>query len=310
MHATDQPDPLRRVSTFPDCRAFRAHVLPGVLAVALLAGGVQAQATGLSRGGHIRDIRYGPRPLEVLDLSMPAVQGFPSVIYVHEGSLTSGDKGDAPYDQICENFVAHNVACAVANYTLLRDGGRWPQPAEDVAAVFAWVHGNIAARGGDARRVFLLGHSSGCHLAALVGTDARYLATLDLAPSDIAGVIALGCRLDNRVDSATVGSGLVQFYSSLFGSVTATNDAAPFMHIGAGMAPLLIMMGDAETENPPILSDAKRFAEKSRGVGREVPIEVLADRKHMTAMQGLARADDPAFRRVMQFISSVGRQGQ
>jgi hypothetical protein len=49
----------------------------------------------------------------------------------------------------------------------------------------AWEHG------GDPGRVFLMGHSAGEHLAALVGTDRRYLEKVGLKLSDLSGVILL-----------------------------------------------------------------------------------------------------------------------
>ena len=39
---------------------------------------------------------------------------------------------------------------------------------QDVAAAVRWLKDSIPERGGDAERIFLVGHSSGCQLAALV----------------------------------------------------------------------------------------------------------------------------------------------
>ncbi len=264
-----------------------------------------------SPGGIERDIAYAPGgAMHTMDLQWPDTKGFATVLFVHGGSLSSGDKADSPYEAICANFVAHGVACASTNYTLINStsNGRWPQPAVDVASAFAYLHANIALKGGDPKKIFVLGHSSGCALASNIGTDPAYLnkaaPALHLAPQDIAGVIALGCRLNNTVDSAAADERVISYFSALYGSVYATNDAAPFAHVSADNAPMLIMMADAERINPPIEADAKLFVAKARAAGRSVPIEILADRRHMTAMEGLAKGDDPAFRRVMQFIQT------
>src|SRR6266481_3429148 len=37
----------------------------------------------------------------------------------------------------------------------------WPAGAEDLADVVQWVSANIAARGGDPARIYLMGHSAG-----------------------------------------------------------------------------------------------------------------------------------------------------
>src|SRR5205823_1405236 len=45
----------------------------------------------------------------------------------------------------------------------------------DVAKSLGWVHNHIAEYGGDPKRIFVMGHSAGAQLAALVSIDARYL---------------------------------------------------------------------------------------------------------------------------------------
>ncbi|MBI3666472.1 MAG: carboxylesterase family protein, partial [Acidobacteria bacterium] len=62
----------------------------------------------------------------------------------------------------------------------------------DVAAAFAWVKKNIGTRGGDESRVFLVGHSSGAHLVALLGADGKYLEEFHLSKKSIAGVVPIG----------------------------------------------------------------------------------------------------------------------
>ena len=45
----------------------------------------------------------------------------------------------------------------------------------DVAKSLGWVHKNIAEHGGDPTRIFVMGHSAGAQLAALLCIDDRYL---------------------------------------------------------------------------------------------------------------------------------------
>ncbi len=45
----------------------------------------------------------------------------------------------------------------------------------DIAKSIRWVHDHIAEYGGDPERLFVMGHSAGAQLAALVCTDDRYL---------------------------------------------------------------------------------------------------------------------------------------
>ena len=45
----------------------------------------------------------------------------------------------------------------------------------DIAKSIHWVHDHIAEYGGDPKRLFVMGHSAGAQLAALICTDDRYL---------------------------------------------------------------------------------------------------------------------------------------
>lgn len=59
----------------------------------------------------------------------------------------------------------------------------FPAHAEDVAAAVAWVYAHAGEHGIDRNRLFLMGHSAGAHLVALVSTDGRYLAAHGLTPA-------------------------------------------------------------------------------------------------------------------------------
>ncbi len=127
---------------------------------------------------------YVPRgePLQQLDLYLPQGGGFATVLFLHGGSLTGGDKDDENYRGICNPFPESGVACANMNYRLF-PAVKWPAPEQDAAAAFAWLKSHIAEYGGSPARVFVFGHSSGCTLARCGGTLGEILTMLDSAAS-------------------------------------------------------------------------------------------------------------------------------
>ncbi|SPE40265.1 hypothetical protein SBA3_370031 [Candidatus Sulfopaludibacter sp. SbA3] len=130
---------------------------------------------------------------QALDLYLPASKGFTTIVYTYGGGWHSGSgKSSQP---IAEQLTHLGYACALVSHRLFPPDA-FPAPAEDLAAAFAWVKANIAARGGDPKRVILAGHSSGAHLSLLIATDQKYLAAHHLTPADIPAVIGLSTPVD------------------------------------------------------------------------------------------------------------------
>lgn len=112
----------------------------------------------------------------------------PVMIYIHGGTWVLGDKGGLSYK--AKAFTDHDYIYISINYRLSPDV-QFPAHARDVARAFDWVKKNISDYGGDPDRIYLIGHSAGGHLAALITLNDHYLAELDLLPTDIAGIIGL-----------------------------------------------------------------------------------------------------------------------
>ena len=140
------------------------------------------------------NIAYGNDPkqrLSVYTASNSKASTHPVLIWVHGGGWLIGDKRNLAHVKLCRTWSATNMVVVNLNYRLTPDVVH-PAHVEDVASGIAWVHENIAKYGGDKRRVFLLGHSAGAHLVALVATNPKYLKPHGLTPRDsLAGVMPI-----------------------------------------------------------------------------------------------------------------------
>jgi acetyl esterase/lipase len=263
------------------------------------------QSKGATGVRDLPDIPYVPGggTKQQLDLYLPASSRFPTILYVHEGSLTSGDRKDADYPRIAEAFRVRGFGVAVMNYRLFPDV-KWPAPAEDVVSAFAWLRQHIAECGGLPERIFLLGHSSGATLVARIAADARYLAAKGLKPKDIAGAVVMGTILIDedfeqnltrgpreRIVAAFTGKG---FYAP-YGDIESYRDSWPMRHVNADMPPILITVAKSEREQPPCLRYALEFQTAARKLNARVEVEVLSDRTHFSAMRRLAEPNDAGF---------------
>ena len=262
-----------------------------------------------------RDIAYGSDPQQRLDLTIPATARFPTLIFVHGGSLTGGDKADEDYGAVCRPFVAHGIGCANINYRLA-PAHKWPAQAEDVVQAVAWVAANIESRGGDRRKVVLAGHSSGATLSALVGTDGRYLAQQRLALTDLRGIIAMGSIMwDDDLQQAIERNGRARVEerfsqdpdNAMYRNLDQYLDRWPFTHLKAGLPPILFLIAEAEQEQPPILRTNRIFVERSRALGNRASYLVLKDRDHYSAIHRMGEGGDPAYTAIQEFVTSVTR---
>jgi len=233
----------------------------------------------------------------------------PLIVFFHGGSLASGDKADPPTAQICANLVAKGIGCISANYRFGPDV-IWPTHGNDAAAAVAWAVRNLRSRGADTSRIYLMGHSSGCMLVSLLGSDPKYLATQHLTPAAIRGVLAMGCLLGPVFDTAGMAPSRVANYFApggplhVFGSIDLLTDAAAIGHISRNLPPFLVLIAEGEKVSPPILASANAFVAKATSIGvTPLPqIRVLTGRLHYTALNEMANPDDPTLQLVVRFI--------
>ncbi|HKI03312.1 MAG TPA: alpha/beta hydrolase [Thermoanaerobaculia bacterium] len=264
-----------------------------------------------------RDLAYGPDPKQRLDLSVPAAKGFSTVLFIHGGSLTSGDKADEDYRDVCAPFPSAGIACASLNYRLA-PAHAWPAQAEDVVAAVAWVRANIGLRGGDPRKLFLVGHSSGATLVALAGTDERYLARHGLKTSDLRGVVPMGSIMwDDELEQALTryGRGRVEEAfrrdpdNRMYASLDAYLDHWPIRHARAGLPPFLFLIAESEQEQPPVLKTNRKFVADARALGNWAEHKVLPGRTHYSAIRNLSKPGDPVFAIVRDFVRKFSGVG-
>lgn len=273
---------------------------------ALLGLGVLASAQTVEK-----DIPYGPGPSQKLDLHLPkSGKGFATVIFVHGGSLATGDKNDDDYRNVGLPFPDAGIACASVNYRLL-DTSRWPAPAEDVASAVSWVVKNIPSRGGNPREIYLFGHSSGAMLVALVGSDEKYLKSAGLTLADIRGVVPAGSIMwDKVIEEAIATNGRDRVKERFrvhpdyraYDSLEQYEEMWAFRHIHAGLPRFLFLIAEAEQVNPPVLETDSAFVDAARKLGNEAEYRVLAGETHYSLIRGLNGKSSAAFEIIVRFV--------
>jgi arylformamidase len=135
------------------------------------------------------DIRYldPGHGRHVLDVYSPDnAKNAPVVFWIHGGGWQTGDKTNV--HQKPQVFADKGCVLVSTNYRLLPEVDM-QTIVQDVAKAVGWVHSNIAEFGGDPSRIFIMGHSAGAQLAALICIDERYLKAAGVPMTSIIGCV-------------------------------------------------------------------------------------------------------------------------
>ncbi len=229
--------------------------------------------------------------------------GFPVVLMLHGGSWTGGDKRTLSVSGTKSLFFTSQGCIFISiNYRLAPDA-KYPAPAQDVAAALAWIHSYIGHYGGDARRVYLMGHSAGGQLAALVATDEGYLAAHGLGLNALAGVILLdgvGIDIPSEVTPHTQ-----PMFEAAFGSDPQVwREASPLAHVtpGKDIPPFLIFYagGPGMSQNT-----GQEFANALTSAGVKNWLVSAPEKTHDTITADVGLPGDPVTDRIMKFMSDT-----
>lgn len=155
-----------------------------------------------------------------LDVYTPASgNGHPLVFWIHGGGWRKGDKdrvGAKPKLLCDKSFVLVSVG-----YRLVPEVG-YREQAGDIAQAIGFARQQASQWGADPDRVYLMGHSAGAHLAALVATDQRYLLSHSVPPDSLAGVIPVdGAGYDIPTHMLSAGPVAQRLYAGVFGNSAA-----------------------------------------------------------------------------------------
>ncbi|AYO82628.1 alpha/beta hydrolase [Methylobacterium brachiatum] len=226
----------------------------------------------------VRDQAFGEGPRRRLDVYVPTVaaERAPVLVFFYGGSWQSGSKDDYA-------FVGHALA-AQGFVTVLPDYRLFPETAfpgflEDGAAALAWVRDNIAAYGGDPRRIVLAGHSAGAYNAVMLGLDPRYLNAAGVDPKAIKAVAGLSGPYDFLpLDQDTT--------IKVFGKAPDLPLTQPTTFAGPLSPPTFLATGDADTVVKP--RHTVSLAAKLRAAHVPVQERVYAGLDHKDTLLALS----------------------
>lgn len=269
-------------------RPRRPRGLAALLAalVASLLGGCQATLfAGLNAterdGGVVatRDIAFDPAHRLALDVYRPAdAHGAPVVVFFYGGSWKSGKR--QWYRWAGEALARRGLVVVIPDYR------KWPQVRmggfmRDAAQAVAWAHAHAGDYGGDPDALFVMGHSAGAHLGALLATDGRWLRQVGLRPGQLSGFIGLAGPYDflPLTDPDFI---------DMFGHDHAEQLASQPVHfVDGNEPPMLLLQGTDDDLVAP--RNASALGEAVQRAGGRATVQLIPGVGHVALLLAMSR---------------------
>jgi len=253
---------------------------------------------------------------QMLDIYLPqrvieSGTSLPVIFWIHGGGWQTGDKTSV--QQKPRAFTERGFIFVSTNHRFVTKV-EMGEVVRDVARALGWVHRNIGRHGGDPRRLFVMGHSSGGQLAALLCTDDRYLKAEGVPFEALRGCVPVdGDTYDIPAIIATAelrqtlhGLPLPEFgHRVKFGNDPRKHrDFSAVNHVakGKGIPPFLILH---ITGNPDVTVQARRLEMALKSA--EVPVSIFgaAESTHNRINNELGLPGDQATLELYKFLAPL-----
>jgi arylformamidase len=231
-----------------------------------------------ARLGEPRRIAYGSAPVEQFDLFAAPVANAPVCVFVHGGAWRHGEASSYAFPaEVIVGAGAHYAAVDFDN--VVTTAGDLAPLADQVRRAVAWIYKNAASFGGDQRRIYLCGHSSGGHLAGVALTT-DWAGQFGL-PADVlkGGLVASG-MYDLEPVSLSARSEYVRFSHAIVEALS------PQRHVDRLACPIIVAYGTFET--PEFQRQARDFVATAKKAGKPAELLVAEGYNHFEILETLA----------------------
>ena len=284
-------------------------ILIGILGLSMVAGCSPLPLLNavISNAGYTRigGIQYGKLQRQQLDVFMPQGTGptelKPVMVFFYGGSWEFGDRGD--YRFVAEALTAKGFVTVVPDYRVYPEV-RFPEFLNDAASAVRWTKDNAQRFGGDPGRLFVIGHSAGAHIAAMLTLDSEYLARVGMTPRDLRGMVGIAGPYDFLpLKKATL--------KIIFGAESGRWRSQPINYLTGNNPPMLLLVGAEDTIVDP--GNSRRLAAKIKATGGTVELIEYPDLGHIDILVKLAapfRGDGKVLNAISDFVKQVSAQGE
>jgi len=300
--------------------------LSGALAMTWLLSGCTTIAFGVANlptyfSGIQRQsgIAFGTDPRQRLDVYRPAAAAAsgiaaspgtaaapatpagarPVIVFWYGGSWDEGKRQE--YRFVGVALARLGYVTVIPDYRLYPQV-RFPLFLDDGAQAVAWVQQHAAEYGGDPRRVILMGHSAGAHMAAMLALNRQYLVAAGADPQRIIALVGLSGPYGLIPDTPTL--------HDIFGPPFTPHDWQVLPYASALSPPALLLHGGAD--RMVWASNTEDLAAALRAQGVAVQTRIYPGRGHIDVLAAISlpgRRRAPVLADIATFLHTLERSG-
>lgn len=244
------------------------------------------------------DISYADGARHRLDVYRArSAASSPVIVFFYGGSWQTGEKGW--YRLLAKVLAGRGYTVVVPDYRLYPEV-TFPEFLKDGAAAVRWTRDNAPQFNGDPRRLFVMGHSAGAYIAAMLALDPKWLAGAGLDSNTLAGFIGISGPYDFLPlrDPRLI---------TIFGGADRPM-TQPISYAFGRKPPALLLSGADDSVVDP--GNSKRLAEQLRRSGQDAREVIYPHLGHLTVLAGFAPVVGsvlPLLRDVDAFVARAGR---
>ena len=222
------------------------------------------------------------------------------LVFIHGGSWNSGSKDI--YGFLGKNMARKNVVSVIINYSLSPEF-QYGKIASDCAMAIKWVRDSISRFGGRSDRIFVMGHSAGGHLAAIINNDPRYFEAAGI-PNPIKGVIlndSFGLDMFEYLNLAKQNKQTAGFLDAFTKDPENWKTASPIFYLKNVYNPFLIIVGDRTYS--AIKLQSQRLLEELLKANKSGELKTIKGRRHKAMIIQMFFKNNRMYDYILEFMA-------
>ena len=245
-----------------------------------------------ARLGEPKRFSYGPTPVEAMDLYPAKSPNAPVFVFVHGGAWRTQVAKDFAYPaELFVNAGVNYIALDFINVDAAN--GDIGVMADQVRRGIAWAYKNAADYGGDARRFYIGGHSSGGHLCGVALTT-DWQKDFGLPADMVKGGLLMSGTYDMKPVRLSKRSSYIKFADAMEEAMSSQR------HLERLRAPIIVTYGSYET--PEFQRQSRDFAAAVKATGKPVELVEAPNHDHFEMCETLGHPYGPNGRAALRLM--------